>query len=333
MVLEHLSARTARALAGVAAALAMSACAENNALVEEDDEGSITYERNSEFLGPYLEVFITAEDGAVLSVNTDEDAIETQPQSTPIPGHGARSWTFLKERAEGTSIAYALVSWDSHEPQDYLMAGWWAEFPGQRPPDLSFEDSLQYAIVDGPELDPEVPPDVPTDGQATYTGQAGGLYTYTTGSHWAEDAGIYVLEEWEGTMTLVADFADNTLSGCVGCVGELTTARAHFGVFLGAEETDFEFPAADYRIHLGETPIRPEGTFEHADVVVSHPERTITQSAGNWGGALSNIPDAAGDPRIAAGFVSARFLESDESAGRFLGAFVTLSDTFAEGAE
>ena len=42
-------------------------------------------------------------------------------------------------------------------------------------------------------------------------------------------------------MTLTANFADSTLRGCVGCVGEITTGRAHFeeseestGAFLGA---------------------------------------------------------------------------------------------------
>ena len=310
----------------VAAALTMSACA-NRDDVPPADEG-IRFERNTEFSGPYLRVFISANDGTPLSVNTADDAVETRRRSTPIPGHDARSWTFVKDKDEGTSVAYALVSWDGDNPQDYLMAGWWAEFPDQHPANLSFSDSIQYAIVDGPETDPSFPPRLPTTGPATYVGQAGGLYAYTTGSNWGEDEGTYLLDEWEGTMTLTADFADNTLRGCVGCVGEITTGRAHFGVFLGTEENDIEFVAADYEMHLGATPFTPNGTFEHTDVTIRHPERTITQSEGGWGGTLSNIPDQAGDPRIAAGFVSASFDESDDSAGAFFGAFVTLSDPF-----
>ena len=308
------------------AALTMSACA-NRDDVPPADEG-ISFERNTEFSGPHLRVFVTAKDGTLLSVNTADDAVETRRRPTPIPGHDARSWTFVKDKDEGTSVAYALVSWDGDNPQDYLMAGWWAEFPDQHPPELSFRDSVQYAIVDGPEIDPSFPPRLPATGQATYLGQAGGLYVYTPGSDWGEDEGAHLLEEWEGTMTLTTDFADGTLRGCVGCVGEITTGRAHFGVFLGAEASDLEFVAADYEIHLGATPFTPDGTFEHADVTIRHPERTVTQSEGSWGGALSNIPDQAGDPRIAAGFVSAEFEESDDSAGVFVGAFVTLSDPF-----
>ena len=58
------------------------------------------------------------------------------------------------------------------------MAGWWAQFPGQQYPDLDFSESEQYAIVDGPGIDGAFPPDLPIEGQATYTGPAGGLYAY-----------------------------------------------------------------------------------------------------------------------------------------------------------
>ena len=71
-------------------------------------------------------------------------------------------------------MAYALVSWDAADPADYLMAGWWAQFPGQHLPDLSFRESIRYAIVDGPELDLSTPPQLPLEGQVTYIGQAGG---------------------------------------------------------------------------------------------------------------------------------------------------------------
>ena len=69
-----------------------------------------------------------------------------------------------------------------------------------------------------------------------------------------------------------------------------------------------------------------DGTFEHDDVTVRHPERTVTQSEGSWGGSLSNIPDQDGNPRLAAGFSDAAFEESDGSLGSFFGAFVALSE-------
>ena len=290
------------------------------------DEGRIQHERNSEFSGPRLRVFVTLADGTELSVNSADDAVATAPGATPIPGHQARTWTFVKDADIGTSIAHGLVSWDPKDPADYLMAGWWAQFPGQRYPDLDFAESIQYAIIDGPEIDPAAPPRLPLQGQATCTGQAGGLYAYALGSDWGEAEGAYVVDEYEGEITITADFADGALSGCIGCIGDLVTRRAHFGIFLGDDVRDVRAVAADYELHLGETALSPEGTFEHEGVTVRHPEREVARSQGFWGGALSGTPDATGNPRLAAGFSAARFEESDGSAGSFHGVFVALSE-------
>ena len=317
-------------LLSIVLVLTATACARRNDLPPPVDEGTIDFVRNTEFSGPRLRVFLTLEDGSEVSVNTTDDAVETRPGVTPIPGHQAQNWTFIKDVEDGTSVAYALVSWDADEPADYLMAGWWAQFPGQHYPDLSFRDSIQYAIVDGPELDLSTPPQLPLAGQATYLGPAGGLYAYVPGSDWREHEGSYSIDEYEGAITITADFADSTLSGCIGCVGDLVTRRAHFGVFLGNEVRDVQAVAADYELHFGVTPVNPDGTFEHTEVEVRHPERTVTYSEGHWGGTLSNIPDQAGNPRLVAGFSGADFEESDGSVGAFFGTFVALSEPLRE---
>ena len=224
------------------------------------------------------------------------------PALPPFPAIRRRTGLSSRDTDDGTSVVYALVSWDSGAPADYLMAGWWAQFPGQHLPVLSFRDSIQYALVDGPEIDPSTPPELPLEGQAAYIGQAGGLYAYVAGSDWGEHEGAFVIDEYEGAITIAADFAGNTLSGCIGCTGDLVTRRAHFGIFLGDEIRDVRAIASGYELHFGETAINPDGTFEHTDVTVRHPERMVTQSEGHWGGSLSNIPDRAGNPRLAAGF-------------------------------
>ena len=295
--------------------------------VTDDDEG-IRFVRNSEFQGPHLRVFLTLKDGTDVSVNTADDAVQTRPATTPVPGHQARDWTFVKDTGNGTAVAYALASWDGDDPADYLMAGWWAQFPGQHLPELSLRDSVRYALVDGPEFDPAAPRDVPPAGRATYAGQAGGLYAYVAGSDWGEDEGAYVVDEYEGAITMTADFAAGAVSGCIGCEGDLVTRRAHFGIFLGDDVRDVRAVAADYELHFGATPLNADGTFEHTDVEVRHPERTVTQSEGDWGGTLSNIPDRDGNPRLVAGFTGADFEEGDGSVGEFFGTFVALSETF-----
>ena len=283
----------------------------------------IDFERNSAFTGPHLQVFLN-EDG--LSVNTAEDAVDTQPGVTPLPGHEARNWTFLKVHEGGTSFVHALVSWDPVEPADYLMAGWWAEFPGQRPPHIAFEDSEQYSLVDGPEIDPAHPPELPLSGRASYAGMAGGLYTYVRGNGWGAAAGEYVLEEWEGRIALSADFAAGTIGGCIGCDGDLVTRRAHFAIFLGGELLDSEGVAAGYELHLGDAPFGPDGQISHPIVTVRHPARDVVLTDGHWGGVLSNRPDADGNPRLATGFAQALFAESDDSGGQFIGVFVAPSE-------
>ena len=306
--------------------LALTACGSHDRLVDD----SIQFERNSEFDGATLRMFLTLDDGTEVSVNTADDVIETQPGTTPIPGHQARAWTFLKVTEGGTSVAHSLLSWDPGDPADYLVFGWWAQFPGQEPSALSFRNSIQYTIVDGPELDIGVELQLPLEGTATYAGPAGGLYTYEAGSDWGENEGAYVVDEYQGTVTLTADFTDGTVRGCIGCVGDLVTQRAHFGVFLGEELRDVEAIASDYELHLATAILREDGTFERFRVTVRHPERTITQTEGDWGGTMSRRQDADGNPRLVAGFSSAEFQEGDGSEGQFVGTFLGLSETFRE---
>ncbi len=289
----------------------------------------IKLERNTEFDGESLKLFVRFRDGTEESVNTTDDVIGVQPGVTPIPGHQARALTFLKITDDATSVAHALVSWDPDDPANYLVAGWWARFPDQEPP-LSFEDFTPFGIIDGPELDHGVAPQLPIDGTASYEGPAGGLYGYEFGSGWGESEGEVVIEEYQGTLTLTADFEDGTLKGCIGCVGDLATQRAHFGVFLGEEVTDAQGIARDYELHLATAIIREDGMFDRDKVTLKHPERTITQSEGFWGGALSSRQDTDGNPRLVMGFSGVDYEESDGSRGKFIGSFLGLSERFRE---
>ena len=314
----------------VASVLVLSACANRQNLPPENppSEDFIQLERNTRFDGTSLELFVTLDDGSVAAVNTTEDVIEARPGVTPVPGHQAWAGTFLKDTPAGTSVAHGLLSWDPEDPTDYIVFGWWTQFPGQHPPELSFEGTEQYALIDGPELDHGVVPQLPVDGTASYVGPAGGLYTYEAGSDWGEDEGAFVIDEYVGTVTLSVDFADGTLRGCIGCVGDLLTQRAHFGVFLGRELIDVQATAADYELHLATAILGEDGTFERARVTVRHPERIIARSVGDWGGALSSRQDTEGNPRLVAGFNSADFQESDGSEGQFIGSFLGLSAPF-----
>ena len=304
--------------------LALTACAGGN---PPDDAFKLA--RNTEFDGEKLRLFVMSDDGAELSVNTADDVYQALPGITPMPGHQARAWTFLKIEEGDTSVAHALLSANPDDPTDYIVFGWWAYFPGQTPL-LTFEDWHAYAIIDGPELDHGLVPELPVDGSATYMGPAGGLYSYEPPVAEGEDESLFVIDEYQGTVTLTADFADGTLKGCIGCVGDLVTQRAHFGAFLGGDLIDTGGIARDYEIHLATAIIRDDGMFERDKVIVKHPERTITLSEGEWAGAFSSRHNTEGDPRLVAGFNYASFEESDGSTGVFRGSFLGLSEPFRQ---
>lgn len=286
-------------------------------------------ERNTQFDGEKLRFFTTLDDGTEVSVNTTDDVYQTLPGVTPMPGHEARAWTFLKVEGGDTAIAHALLSANPDDPTDYLVFGWWAYFPGQTPP-VSFEGEQRFALIDGPELDHGFVPELPVDGSATYMGQAGGLYRYVRAVDEAEDIYEFVIDEYQGTINLTADFADGTLKGCIGCVGDLVTQRAHFGVILGEELIDPGAAAKDYELHLATAIIRDDGMFVREKVILKHPERTITLSEGYWAGAFSSRQDSEGDPRLVAGFNYVDFKESDGSFGEFYGSFLGLSEPFRQ---
>lgn len=301
-------------------ALVLGACGVKPQMTEED--GGIDFGRNSEFQGPWLRVYLDLKDGREVSVNTEDDAVSTGTERSPIPGHQARYWRFVQQEPEGTSYVYALVSWDGDDPADYLMAGWWAHFDGEQPPDLTYGNLYEYSILDGPELDPEAPPELPVAGTASYAGPAGGVYVYVPGETLEERH--FVVDGWEATATLSADFGSGMMSGCVGCVGDFVMRTALFPASRGDVQADI----SDYELHLAAHPWREDGTFDGAMAEVLHPSREIVGSEGEWGASLSSRADADGNPRLIAGFAGADFEEADGSIGGFFGSFVGLSETF-----
>ena len=229
----------------------------------------------------------------------------------------------------GKTLLYALVSWNEDDPTDYLAAGWWLHFP----PGLSFRDREEAEnglFIDGPELDLSNPPLMPVDGEATYTGAMGGLYQYEFGSGWGPLQGASEDSEYEAIVQLTANFSDNTIRGCVGCIGDIDTQRLYLYPILGWRRGPLVAPPTDYEVHLGATPFNPDGTFENTDITVTHPQRTVTQSTRLWAGQFSNVPDKDGNPRQVVGFGDAGFSEADGSSGSFLGIFSTLTPATLE---
>lgn len=295
-----------------------------------DDENRIDFKRVTQFDGRVLDVEVTPKDGRTLRLNTARDTAYSSSSTPTLPNHSGRFWTLFSRTREETTIVYALVYWDNDVQTNYLVAGWWLQYEGRpRYPRFPIFTSERGIFVEGTELDTSNPPQMPVTGAATYAGSAGGLYAYQYGRGWGQLVGTEVFEEVQGVITLRADFSNNILQGCIGCQGDIEIGRSHLRLALGWRQGDP--PAAiptDYEVHLGPTPFTRAGAFRAADVRVTHPERSITQSSGSWEGRFSNHPDGGGHPRLVAGFSLAEFTEADGSKGSLEGIFNALSESF-----
>ena len=293
------------------------------------EDGRIDFSRTTEFDGNVLTVDLSSRDGETLKVNTLRDAVETDVFRTPIPNHSGKSWVLRNFSFDSTSLVYAVVSWDNDDPTDYLAAGWWIHLPGR---EYDPETIEQVIFIDGPEIDSTAkPPEMPVSGQAHYVGEGGGIFRYRYGSGWGELTGEVVLDEYRGTMNVVADFESGTMHGCVGCIGDINAERQHLVYLLGEDLPGGPAPVADYEIHFKPLAFNADGSFESgfdsAAGSVRHPDRAIAASRVFWGGSFSNVADAKGNPRLIGGFTDAEFAEEDGSEGFFWGLFNVLSDT------
>ena len=274
-----------------------------------------------------LSVTISTPDGQTRTLNSIRDFEATYGRYLPRPvqlNHTNREWVLVDNHYDGRVFLYAAVEWDNADPTDYLAAGWWLTYPPGVPV-WRVEAATRGVFLDGPELDPANPPDLPLTGTATYVGGMGGLYTYQYGRSWIDLAGSSEIAEFAGTVLLTADFDQNRLTGCMGCVEPIEIApRTHLFAVIPRDNPDPTALPADYDVHF-EASFGANGAFEDTAVTVMHPDRTITTSAGMWQGQFSNVPDVDGNPRRVVGSTDVHFAEDDGSQGRFTGIFDALT--------
>lgn len=244
----------------------------------------------------------------------------------PIPGFVNREWFLAENRHDGRSILYAAVEWDNDDPSDYLAVGWWLHYPPGVPTD-EYEAAERGVFIDGPEIDPSNPPAMPVSGEAKYFGGAGGLYEYFYGNGWGELQGESQYVEFSAPITLTADFAEATISGCIGCEGNISAETLHLWPAVAWRGPDPDALPTDYEVHLGPASFNPDGMFQNTAISVSHPERTGMQSEGVWGGQFSNVLDLDSNPRRVVGYSGVRFEEADGSIGSLESIFSALTPT------
>ncbi len=280
------------------------------------------YRDTTFFSGGKVEI-VEERGGRTYKINSEEHTVQSTPIPARIPGHVAQSWLMVRPEAEGTQMAYVIISWDNNDPTDYLAGGWWSVFPqDEEEVDLFTADRLVY-FIDGPEIDPTNPPVLPVTGTATYAGISSGLFQYVEAVGYAQH---YMFAEFLAPVQLTADFDAGVVQGCVGCTGEITAGEVHIASLLQSQ-TAAATPRADpsgYELHFGPVGWREDGTIYQEAMTVMHESRTVAGSEGVFGAYFSNRPVQTGEPRLTAGLYEANFEEEDGSFGRFNGSFEAL---------
>ena len=285
------------------------------------------FRTQTSFVDGVLSVTVPTPDGQARTLDTvrNVDASWGLYLPRPLqPNHSNREWLLVDNHYDGRVLLYAVVDWDNADATDYLAAGWWLAYPPGAPT-RAVESATRGVFLDGPELDPARPPDLPLTGTATYVGGAGGVYSYDYGRAWGELAGSSETAEFVGPISLTADFSQNRLTGCLGCLGpiEIDSGRHLYPILTWRTPDPTALPT-DYKLHFASS-FGANGAFEDTAITVTHPDRTITTSAGTWQGQFSNVPDVDGNPRRVVGSTDVHFAEDDGSQGRFTGIFDALT--------
>ena len=332
-------------------------------------QSSIKASISTAFDGSEITVTVDREgggSGTILNSST-HSVQETLDRSSLVPflnppgppnGHDRNEdWTLFSYSETVTSAAYVTASWNHNNPTDFLANGYWMLLDGNLQSD-SISNAEVGAFIDGSEFS-SAPRSLPTGGTATFRGRASGMYTFYYGPAWevfdsilpgTQESGIYT-----SIVTLTADFANNTIEGCLGCLvpgadpsivinetaGDVLFpigVRNHLEAIYHNYEFDGDFSQLDpdnrpslTRIILKPAPIdRNTGTFmAHDGTVFELDYFPGGTSTGQWGGKFSNRPvgDGSNNPRLVGGTVGVQW--SHPTAGRSvsIGTFYATPDT------
>ena len=265
---------------------------------------------STSFDGRNVRVTIRRGDGSRLSLDPASARVAVKEDYERIvPGYTYEGTGLLDYTDTSVSIAAVYVNWNDRDPSDYLAGGYWMHFEGSVDP-LRVDGAEIGAFVDGPELSGA--PDLPVRGTASYRGAAGGFYGYASTA--STEIGEFLAD-----AEFSADFSSNTISGCIGCNGGVTVSGV--AVLATGETVEFADETVPGRVRLGQAAFGSSGTFRNRDVTLERDDATVTSTTGSWGGRFSNIPDSAGDPRLAAGTAGAQWTEADGAQGALVGAW------------
>ena len=217
-----------------------------------------------------------------------DDSDEDFPQNWS--GNG---WVLSKQDGNDVVVALAYTAWNNTDVTDYLAGGYWIKGNEQGVTEMgTFGDAGEGSVFSYYD-DPNSSWQIPITGTATYLGEAEGAYADPDG-----DAGV-----WWSRLMLTADFATNSISGCVGCP-EADPARDDRGIYTYTTIDDLEndrWTEEDRYISLGSGNINNDGSFDGTLTVLELNTDNELDSEGKWGGLFSENSNASTHPSQAVG--------------------------------
>ena len=267
-----------------------------------DAAGVTTDSIRTAFDGETLTVRIARLDADAISLSTTDDTVSVVTWDAE-PGKQSRGWYLGSTSDGGSSLVAVGIEWNNDDPSDYTAVGYWMHVDGNLVGgDISGAE--MGAFVDGPEFALANPPVMPVQGTARYAGSANGLYAHDWSASSSYPPGSLSAGEWSATAELTADFASNTIQGCIGCGSPMIMG----GTFVNGDtgqHRQFVGDRQPFALHLGATSFDSAGGFRDSSVTVSYGNSPLSGSRGAWGGRFSNILDSEGNPRLVAGTVGA----------------------------
>ena len=210
-------------------------------------------------------------------------------------GWSGNGWVLSKQDGEDTVVALAYTAWDDTDETNYLAGGYWIK--GNEAEGVTemgtFGDAGEgsvFSYYDGQDSSWQRP----ITGTATYLGEAEGAYVDSDG-----EAGV-----WWSRLMLSADFATNSISGCVGCP-QADPARDDRGIYTYTTIDDLKddlWTEEDLYVELlGNGNINNDGSFKGTLKILELGTDNELNSEGKWGGLFSENSNAATHPSQAIG--------------------------------
>lgn len=278
-------------------------------------DGISTDAATAVFDGQNVQVTIERLDGSTFVLDTTADIFIKVPIVPAIAAHTSGFASYIGELTDTSFyLAYVGASWS--DTSDFLSGGYWMRADNLHSAPSSFE---MGAFVDGPEIS-GAEPVLPGAGTANYRGPAQGFYYHEYRGNPSIPEGTQEIGEVAGTITLDVDFASSSIRGCVGCAHESQVSGV--GVYPDGTTYVFDDVSIGYQVIYGPTTIEADGSFRDSNVELVNHEHPVTSSSGSWGGQFSNIPDAAGDPRLVTGTAGGEYTHENGTHGVWIGAFL-----------